>query len=56
MVKKNKTIWAVIGSLLIILGAIGAIPLALNRILIGIVLTGIMVIIGVILIAWTLSD
>ena len=53
---KNKTVWAVIGSLLIILGGILSIPLFLNKSFFGIVLTIIAVIIGVILIAWAISN
>ena len=53
---KNKTIWAVIGSLFIIIGGIWSIPLALNKFLPGIILTTIAVIIGVILIAWAVSN
>jgi len=57
MVKsKNKTVWGVIGVILILFGLIGTIPLILNRYIIGLPITAIIVIVGVILIAWAVSD
>ena len=54
---KNKTIWGVIGVLLILFGTIGAIPILFNiEYAIWLPITAISVIIGVILIAWTFSD
>ena len=54
---KNKSIWGVIGVLLTIFGVTGTIPVILNKeYLIGLSITGLAVIIGVILIAWAFSD
>jgi hypothetical protein len=54
--RKKRTIWAVIGALLTILGLTGTIPLAINKILIGLPVAALFIIIGIILIAWALSD
>lgn len=57
MVKKNKTIWGVVGVLLTLFGITGTIPILINReYLIGLPLTALAVIIGIILIAWVFSD
>lgn len=57
MAKKNKTVWGVVGLLLTLFGVIGTIPILLNRVyLIGLSITGLAVIIGVILMAWAFSD
>ncbi len=57
MAKKNKTLWGVVGVLLTLFGITGTIPILLNReYLIGLPVTGLAVIIGIILIAWTFSD
>lgn len=59
MVKKeNKTLIGVIGVILAILGIIWTIPLSLKGqpYIYGIFITGIMVITGIILIAWAFSD
>ena len=53
MAKKNKTMWGVIGVLLTIFGIIGTIPILLNRqYIIGLPVTVLSVIVGVILITW----
>lgn len=55
--RKNKTVFGVIGVLLTLFGIIGTIPIILNRQYIGgLFLTGLSVIVGIILIAWVLSD
>lgn len=55
--RKNKTIWGVIGLLLTLFGITGTIPILLNRgYLIGLPVTAISVIIGIILMAWAFSD
>ena len=55
--RKNKTIWGVIGVILILFGITGTIPILVNRQYLGVLpLTGISVITGVLLIAWMLSD
>lgn len=55
--RKNKTVFGVIGVLLTLFGIIGTIPIVLNRQYIGgLFLTGLSVIVGIILIAWVLSD
>lgn len=57
MAKKNKMVWGVIGLLLTLFGVTGTIPILLNReYLIGLSITGLAVIIGVILMAWAFSD
>ncbi|MEK6881435.1 MAG: hypothetical protein AABY22_17565 [Nanoarchaeota archaeon] len=55
--KKNKTIWGVVGVILILFGVTGTIPILVNRQYLGALpLTGVSIIIGVLLIAWMLSD
>ncbi len=55
--RKNKTVWGVIGVILTIFGITGTIPILLNReYLIGLPITGLSVIVGIILMAWALSD
>ena len=57
MTKKNKTVWGVIGVILTLFGITGTIPILLNReYLIGLPITGLSVIIGIILMAWAFSD
>lgn len=57
MARKNRTVWGVIGVLLTIFGITGTIPILLNpEYLIGLPLTAISVIAGVILVAWAFSD
>ncbi len=57
MAKKNKTVWGVLGMLLTLFGIIGTIPILLSgEYLIGLPITGIAVIIGIILMAWAFSD
>ena len=54
---KNKTVWGVIGVILVLFGVTGTIPILLNReYIIGLPMTGLAVIIGIILIAWVFSD
>lgn len=55
--KKNKTIFGVIGVLLTLFGITGAIPILINREYIsGLPLTALLVVIGVILMAWAFTD
>lgn len=57
MAKKNKTILGVVGVILTLFGVIGTIPIILNReYLIGLPVTGVSVIIGIVLMAWAFSD
>ena len=57
MARKNKTIWGVIGIILTIFGITGTIPILLNKeYLIGLPITGLSVIVGIILMAWAFSD
>ncbi len=57
MIKKNKTIWGVIGVILTLFGITGTIPILLNKeYLIGLPITGLSVIVGIILMAWAFSD
>lgn len=52
----NKTVIGVIGVLLTIFGIMGSLPVLQNRKYLWLIITGIAVIIGVILVAWSLSD
>ena len=52
---KNKTFIGAIGALLCIFGILGTIPVLMNRSYILLGITAISVIVGVLLIAWTLS-
>ncbi len=55
--RKNKTIYGVIGVLLTLFGITGTIPILLNKkYLIGLPITAISVIAGIILMAWAFSD
>jgi len=55
--RKNKTIWGVIGVILTLFGITFTIPILLNReYLIGLPITGLSVIIGIILMAWAFSN
>ena len=57
MVKKNTTMWATIGSLLVIISIILTIPLSINKEYIYmIILTGLAGMIGVLIIIWALTD
>lgn len=58
MVKNNnKTIWGVIGVLFTLFGIIGTIPILINKVYIAALpITAISVIIGVILMAWAISN
>ena len=53
---KNKVFVAAIGIILAIIGVIGAVAFAVNNMLVGIIITGLMVIAGVLIIAYTLGD
>jgi len=54
---KDKTVLGVIGVLLTLFGAIGTIPILLNKgYIIGLPITGLSVVVGVILMAWAISD
>ena len=53
---KNKTVIGVIGVLLTLFGVIGTIPVLQNRQYIWLIITALAVIIGVILVAYSLSD
>jgi len=52
----TKTGLATLGSILLIIGAIMAIPSALNRFVPGILITGLVAITGILLIAWAVSN
>jgi len=52
----NKTVIGVTGVLLTIFGIIGTIPVLQNRQYIWLIITAIAVILGVILVAWSLGD
>ena len=52
----NKTVIGVIGVLLTIFGIIGSIPVLQNRQYLWLIITGVAVVLGVILVAWSLSD
>jgi hypothetical protein len=55
--KKNKTVWGVVGVILTLFGITGTIPILLNQeYLIGLPITGLSVIAGVILVAWAISN
>ncbi len=55
--RRNKTLWGVVGVILTLFGIIGTIPILLNKeYLIGLPVTGLSVIVGVILMAWAFSD
>jgi len=55
--RKNKTVWGVIGIILTLFGITASIPILLNReYLVGLPITGISVIAGIILMAWAFSD
>ncbi len=56
--RKDKTVWGVVGVILTIIGITGTIPLSLKGepYTYGIPITGLMVIGGIILIAWAFSD
>ena len=55
--RKNKTVWGVIGVILTLFGITGTVPILLNRgYLIGLPITGLSVIVGIILMAWAFSD
>ena len=55
--KKNKSVWGVIGVILTIFGVTGSIPILINKqYLFGLPITALLVIVGVILIAWAFSD
>ena len=58
MTRKNKTFWGVLGTILLIFGAIGTISLAVKgqEYLYGLFVTGAFVIVGVLLIAWAFAD
>ncbi|PIN90042.1 hypothetical protein COU57_04705 [Candidatus Pacearchaeota archaeon CG10_big_fil_rev_8_21_14_0_10_32_14] len=54
---KNRTVWGVVGVILTLFGAIGTIPVLLNKdYILGLPLTALSVIGGIILIAWSFSD
>lgn len=55
---KDKTLFAVIGVILIIFGVTGTIPLAIKgqQYLYGLPITGAAIVLGVILMAWALND
>ena len=55
--RKNKTIWGVIGVILTLFGVTLTIPILLNReYIIGLPITALSVIGGIILMAWAFSD
>jgi len=55
--KNNKTIWGVIGVILTLFGIIGAIPILITKeYVLGLPITAISVIVGIILMAWAFSN
>ena len=54
--RKNRTVYGVIGVILVILGVITAIPFLMQKQVIGMIISLIAVIAGVILMAWALGD
>ncbi|MFH1425569.1 MAG: hypothetical protein ABIG28_02450 [archaeon] len=55
--RKNKTVWGVVGVVLVLFGFIGTITLLVNREYVSVLpLTGLSVIVGVTLMAWAFSD
>jgi len=54
--KENKTLIGVIGVLLTIFGVIGTIPVLQNRQYLPLIITAIAVVVGVILVAWSLIE
>ena len=55
--RQNKTVFGVIGLILTLFGITGTIPILLNKeYLIGLPITGLFVIAGIILMAWAFSD
>ena len=52
----KKLVIGTIGALLVIAGFLGTIPLSINRYLPGLVITGLMIVAGIITIAWVFSD
>lgn len=57
MARKNRTVWGVVGVILTLFGITGTIPILLNpEYLIGLPLTALSVIVGVILIAWAFNN
>ncbi|MEA3329506.1 MAG: hypothetical protein U9Q06_02065 [Nanoarchaeota archaeon] len=57
MVRKNKTVWSVVGILLVLFGITGTIPILINKeYFFGLPFTGLSVVVGVVLVAWSLSN
>ena len=54
--RKKETVLAVFGFILVIFGILGAIPFALARHIYGISIFAMAVVIGVLVIAWAISD
>ena len=54
--KENKTLIGVIGVLLTIFGVIGTIPVLQNRQYLPLIIAAIAVVVGVILVAWSLIE
>jgi len=53
---KNKKLFGIIGVILIIFGMLGTIPFLQNRQYVGLIITGVVVILGVILVASSLNN
>ncbi len=54
---KNKTIWGVIGVILTLFGITAAIPILITKeYTVGLPITAISVIVGIIFMAWAVSD
>jgi len=56
--KQNKSVMGIVGFILLIFGIIGTIPLAIKgqEYLYGLLITGLLIVIGVILVALSFSD
>jgi len=54
--RNNKTVLAVFGFILVIFGILGAIPFAISREIFGLGISAMAVVIGVLVIAWAISD
>ena len=55
--KKNTTFWGTVGTMLLIIGGLSTLSLAAaNASIYWFILTGLLVIIGVLLIAWAVGD
>lgn len=56
MIRKKKIIWGMVGVILVVAGVLFTIPLSLNEYFFGLIITGMLVIVGILLVAWVLID